>query len=623
MMEKQEAVPMIFRRHGNTEPKTRGHALGNTKPASFYVRKLERQGEASYSTLDTATGLGIGKPFSPSFIANDKKVLRFGGFFLEAVHESNYENYRVRKCEVMYYLEDNTIQITEPKVENSGILQGNFIKRHRIPMPECDQQGNLQFFSYHHLNVSRELTFYGRTFHLITADPFTRQFYNTQGVVVPQDEDVPRDAYTEIRKAHMSRETGQDPDANYGKKQYPMKEFMEATLGKFARPSDHLRRFLDHDRHVLRFFAIWDDTEKLYGITHRYTVHFFLADNTIEILESYERNSGCDPFPKLLNRTKLSKDPAKQACAAVCDEESEESIAKNAHTFYSWEDFTIGKHLQVYNRSILILDADDTTREWYQEQGRPLAKALVVKDDPKPVPQFVPAAHDGFGSEDDSLQSCYHLLPKAPLKSIESLDTTEVLRFRARFDTDKPEDVHRRFIISVVVSDQSVTISEPVQRNAGIVGGKFLDRIRMKRKESVGSSSGRGSSGGAGAYLGLDDFYVGARVDMVGRTFVIYEMDEYSASYMEAHLPKFPRSDKLAALRKIRSQLDKQAFLGRVGKYKQSQQTRHEVDVEELTALFEGMVADFAHHDAIAIIRGYGKKDTMKMELEILLQLLI
>ncbi|KAF1329675.1 Ef-hand domain-containing protein, partial [Globisporangium splendens] len=618
MLERQQAVPMMFRRHGDTEPKTRGHALGNSKPASFYVRELERQGEAGFSTLESGVAaLTIGKPFRLNFIANDKKVLRFGGYFLEAVHESNYENYRVRKCEIMCYLEDNTIMITEPKVENSGILQGNFVKRHRIPMPECDQQGNMQFFSFHHLNVGRELAIYGRTFHLITADPSTRQFLSSQSIFVPQDEELPHDACTEIRKAHMARETGQDPDANYGKKQYPMKDFMEATLGKFARPSDHLRRFLDHDRHVLHFFAIWDDTEKLYGIKHRYTVHFFLVDNTIEILESYERNSGCDPFPKPLNRTKLSKDPAKQACAAVCDEETEESLAKSAQNFYSWEDFAIGKYLQIFNRRILLLDADDSTRQWYEDQHMPLSKAIIVKDDPKDVPPFVPPPHDGFGLEDDSLQSCYHLLPKAPLKSLEPLDNTEVLRFRARFDTTQPEDIHRRFIISIIVSDQSILISEPIQRNAGIVGGKFLERMRVERRDSAnssttpGSNSGRASSGGSGAYLVLDDFYVGAKVHMCGRMFIIFEMDEYSTNYMEAHAAKFPRSDKLVVLRKIRGQLNEQEFLALVAKCKQNPRTRHEVDIEELTALFEGMVADFAYHDA------------MKIELEMQLQLLV
>ncbi|GLE00936.1 hypothetical protein PINS_up009733 [Pythium insidiosum] len=555
-LEKHKQVPMIFRRHGDTTPKMLGHALGGTKPHSHYIRELERQGLDKMTTLENnaaAALLTVTRPFCPSFIANDKKVLCFGAYFLEAVHESNVENYRVRKCEVFYYLEDDTIQITEPKVENSGILQGNFVKRHRIPKPESDAQGNMQFFSVRDLNVGAELTFYGRTFHLISADAFTREHLTQRcGVVVPPNEAPPRDAYTELRFAHMSRETGMDPNANYGKKQYPMKEFMEARLGKFARPPDFLRRFLDHDRHVLRFFALWDDTDKLYGMKHRYTVHFFLADNTIEILESYERNSGCDPFPKLLNRAKLSRDPRKQVSAAVCDNETEESLARHAQNMYSWQDFAIGKYISIYNRQILLLDADATTREWFDAHGQPLGPAIVVADAPKAVPPFVPPPHDGFGSEDDSLQSCYHLLPKAPLKSLESLDTTEVLRFRARFETTKPEDVDRRFILSVIVSDASVLIMEPAQRNSGIVGGKFLERTRVKRSD------------GSGAYLGLNDFYVGARVQISGQRFVIYEMDDYSMHFMETHAAKFVRANKIAVVQKVRSRLlDRPAFVAK------------------------------------------------------------
>ncbi|KAJ0393663.1 hypothetical protein P43SY_003682 [Pythium insidiosum] len=604
-LEKQKNVPMIFRRHGDTTPKMLGHALGGTKPHSHYIRELERQGLDKMTTLENnAAALSVTRPFCPNFIANDKKVLCFGAYFLEAVHESNLENYRVRKCEVFYYLEDDTIQITEPKIENSGILQGNFVKRHRIPKPESDAQGNMQYFTVRDMNVGAELTFYGRTFHLITADPFTRQHLAQRGVVVPPNEEPPRDAYTEIRFAHMSRETGMDPNANYGKKQYPMKEFMEARLGKFARPPDFLRRFLDHDRHVLRFFAIWDDTDKLYGMKHRYTVHFFLADNTIEILESYERNSGCDPFPKLLNRAKLSRDPKKQVSAAVCDNETEESLAVHAQNMYSWRDFAIGQYIAIYNRQILLLDADASTREWFEANGRPLGPAIVVQDAPKSIPPFVPPAHDGFGSEDDSLQSCYHLLPKAPLKSLESLDTTEVLRFRARFETTKPEDVDRRFVISLIVSDASVLIMEPAQRNSGIVGGKFLERTRVKRAD------------GSGQYLGLNDFYVGARVQISGRCFVIYEMDDYSMNYMEAHAPKFVRSNKIAVVQKVRSRLlDRPAF---VAKTDALRGTRRVLDAEQLAALLEDLVADFAVHDAITIIRHYGEKASMTIDLDAL-----
>ena len=51
-------------------------------------------------------------PAVPAYVALDRMVLRFFGYFKEAVHESRMENYRVRKVTVLYYLEDNTLQVT-------------------------------------------------------------------------------------------------------------------------------------------------------------------------------------------------------------------------------------------------------------------------------------------------------------------------------------------------------------------------------------------------------------------------------------------------------------------------------------------------------------------------------
>lgn len=59
--------------------------------------------------------------YQPSWVKMDRHVLRFNGYFKESVVESAIENYRVRKLIVFYYLEDNSISITEPKLENSGI----------------------------------------------------------------------------------------------------------------------------------------------------------------------------------------------------------------------------------------------------------------------------------------------------------------------------------------------------------------------------------------------------------------------------------------------------------------------------------------------------------------------
>ena len=51
-------------------------------------------------------------------------MLKFDAYFQEAVHERREERYRIRKCIIYFYLEDDTIQVLEPKQENSGIPQG-------------------------------------------------------------------------------------------------------------------------------------------------------------------------------------------------------------------------------------------------------------------------------------------------------------------------------------------------------------------------------------------------------------------------------------------------------------------------------------------------------------------
>eukprot|EP00966_Prymnesium_polylepis_P199504 4623338-Prymnesium_polylepis.1 len=80
-------------------------------------------------------------PVQPAWVAFDRKVLRFNCFFKESVNESRLENYRIRSCVLYYYLEDDSMHVSEPKVENSGIPQGErkgtvFLKRHRVPKPD-------------------------------------------------------------------------------------------------------------------------------------------------------------------------------------------------------------------------------------------------------------------------------------------------------------------------------------------------------------------------------------------------------------------------------------------------------------------------------------------------------
>jgi len=65
---------------------------------------------------------------------------------------------------------------------------------------------------------------------------------------------------------------------------------------------------------------------------------------------------------------------------------------------------------------------------------------------------------------------------------------------------------------------------------AGVPGGKFLERGRVKKSQES-TSSGRRSEG----YYSAADFYVGATLDFNRYRFVIIDADEYAFNYMEQH----------------------------------------------------------------------------------------
>ena len=80
------------------------------------------------------------------------------------------ENHRIRKVVVQFYVTDGTIQVVEPKQDNSGIPQGTFLKRHRV-----EKKGG-GFVNATDLQVDDEVELYGRVFYLVDADDFTRDF---------------------------------------------------------------------------------------------------------------------------------------------------------------------------------------------------------------------------------------------------------------------------------------------------------------------------------------------------------------------------------------------------------------------------------------------------------------
>jgi hypothetical protein len=74
---------------------------------------------------------------------------------------------------VYYFLEDKSIMIIEPKVENSGVPQGAFLKRQMVLKGD-----NMTPFMPQDFRVGLDVGIHGRAIRITDADEYTRQFFD-------------------------------------------------------------------------------------------------------------------------------------------------------------------------------------------------------------------------------------------------------------------------------------------------------------------------------------------------------------------------------------------------------------------------------------------------------------
>lgn len=215
-------------------------------------------------------------------------MLQFFGYFQEPVVENPNENYRVRKCVVYYYLDDDTLHIIEQRIENSGIPQGVFLKRHKVPRPEDATVS----YTWRDINLGCNLNVYGRVFRIVDCDEFTRSFFQNAGVRLNSAEQYPNDPFEKTRAMINMKQNPPDLAEH--------KNYIEVML-KGGRPNKNLESFLKNDRLVLSFSIVWEDNS-YDGGNKTYTLNYFLADQSVEVKEINETNNGKTPFPMLLKR---------------------------------------------------------------------------------------------------------------------------------------------------------------------------------------------------------------------------------------------------------------------------------------------------------------------------------
>jgi len=177
-------------------------------------------------------------------ISDFLQVLRFDTYFQEPVVESRDENFRVHKCTMLYYLEDDTIHILEDRQENAGLPQGVFLKRHKVPADGRTAKA----YHWSDFQLPMDLKIYERIFRVYNCDAFTREFYTTEGYSLGSAEALPEDPYKAARA--MINYKQNPPDTA------ECKNYNEVKLGG-GRYNSNLHSFLENDRKVLSFSIYW------------------------------------------------------------------------------------------------------------------------------------------------------------------------------------------------------------------------------------------------------------------------------------------------------------------------------------------------------------------------------
>ncbi|XP_012923524.1 EF-hand domain-containing family member C2 isoform X1 [Heterocephalus glaber] len=493
----------------------------------------------------------------PSWVAFDRQVLCFDAYLEDKVRDKSQEIYRIRFYKIYFYPEDDTIEVYEPQVKNSGLPQGTFIRRHRISLPPPNDD---QFYTVCDFNINIDIIFYGWTFKIYDCDKFTKNFLRKIGVKLNPPGQCPQDPYLKMRKETLEHVEPLRPYESF----------------------DTRRQFLEYNGKVLRFFCLWDDSGSLFGERRELVLHYFLSDDTVEIKEILPENSGRDAKLFFLRRSKLPKygPPGLHQPGQITDRSvlnvfgglsnkqmysymlDKYKLGKIDQAFYKDSDLFLGATINVWGRKVVLCDCDEFTKSYYKTKyGIENFTSISYKPRPPPKIERKFPPYTGFGSEEDSLRSCLSLKP-VPYQKFSKEDSYgnigNILRFFARLITAKCADADRKFIISYFLNDGTLSVFEPIERNSGYTGGLFLKRSRVKKfGQEVFKSE-------LSEYIKVQDLYVGAKVNVNGNLFVLLNADEYTLNYMEKNVDRFPFSSIELALQKLKEEESKSTKIRQV-----------------------------------------------------------
>lgn len=573
----REAGRLHFRRGQLLERMAVGKPTSLPEPTSLAVAFSNTQAAPS-SVVQSAKAPGRGldvnctgstfkeNPTQPAWIAHDRQVLRFFGYFVERGDsqqpgalgpsqgpEPSQE--AVRRVVVCFHLSDRSLAISEPRVANSGRVQGAFLKRSVLTKPSnSGLQARPELFSPSDFRVGGELRVCGRVIHLVDCDEATRAFYREdaglQPVASPRKyPDDPLDVAAEEVAAIRDRLRAR------GKKQ------SESA-------AERARKFHELSGKVLRFSAVWRDPHPLYPRTLRLALLYYLSDDTLELLELEPRPTALGTDANAPTRSRVLLSRRRIALERPGHEQSHDRSRRPEDApqrFVTARDLRCGEWLRVFARDVFLEDCDPFTRAYYLEAMGVTQERFSASDAPSlpsSDPQPTAATKWALFRSKPGLETgdrAYHLRHDGGTSTNQrdALDGRQ-LRFRARFHGLRRDDpnAERQFVLTYFLEDDTLAVFEPKRSNptggGTSGGGRFLDRGRFRKssRAELGDTMSREQQKQRSAYR-ADDFFVGAVICFEfspNQRLELLEADVQTLAWCETHPEQFPLSDSNEAL---------------------------------------------------------------------------
>lgn len=486
------------------------------------------------------------QPSVPVFVEHDKAVCRFYGYFIETrvwdydapLGVPDIEKDVQRKVVILFYLVDQTVQIIEPKVVNTGFAGGNFYNRSGI----CKMDG--EPLSLTDLTPGNSVVMLGQEFNIYDADQYTRDYFRREmQIVICPPLDHPGDFRQDIGASYS---TGMGTTLQSSKKSFATKSTSYLTQRE---EMDKVYKFLNFEGQVLRFQCVETaslDAETLLlnpesisfpSTSKRFALSYYLADDKVDmrIIKAHAGTlGGLEENMLVLKKSRISKNWRVVRRGGVPD-------------YYSPEDFRCGHVIDVYGRTFLLVSCDNFTKSKYDEIGIEQREVPCDEIFVEEVVHSIPKLGDGFlaiGSNADTLASVYGMpKPGFDLKKMQR-NLNRNLRCLARILTDNTIDASRVYMITFYLEDDSLQIYEKSIRNSGINGGVFLKRgLYMNGLPPDESSEPR-------LFKPTDIFY-GNVFSINGNEMQIYEMDNLSLKFCETYPDEFPLFDTIKIVHRL------------------------------------------------------------------------